>query len=78
MKTIEVKPFGVLVEVLGAESILLNDIDTTDSLVIVLEKQFPGLKEKIYAVAVNKKIITSNTSLESNAIVVLLPPFSGG
>ena len=78
MKQVEVKPFGVLADVIGTQSLLLYDVDTTESLVHQLEKKFPALKEKKYAIAVNKKIVTANTILDSNVIVALLPPFSGG
>ena len=78
MKQVEVKPFGVLAEIIGAQSFIVKDVDTTASLIRQIEDQFPGLKEKKYALAVNRQIVTNDTVLEPNAIIALLPPFSGG
>jgi len=69
--------FGPLADIAG-RSVFVNDVDDTDSLVKALHKTYPALAEAIYIVAVNKEIIGSNTLLNENSVVALLPPFSGG
>jgi molybdopterin synthase sulfur carrier subunit len=43
-----------------------------------LHRTYPALAESKYVIAVNKQVITSNTSLDENSVVALLPPYSGG
>jgi molybdopterin synthase sulfur carrier subunit len=50
----------------------------TDGLVRALHSTYPALAESKYVIAVNKQVITSNTSLDENSVVALLPPYSGG
>ena len=69
--------FGHLAEVAG-NSVVVNDVADTDSLVHVLHKKYPALAGAKYAIAVNRKLINSNTLLTENTVVALLPPFSGG
>lgn len=69
--------FGQLTEITG-HSILVDNITDTDSLVKELNKLYPALADKKYAVAVDKKIIIANTVLTGDSMVALLPPFSGG
>lgn len=69
--------FGQLCELLG-ENLVLNDINDTDSLITVLNKNYSGLMDTKYIIAVNKKLITGNTLLMDNSIVALMPAFSGG
>lgn len=69
--------FGQLCELLG-ENLMLNDIADTNSLTETLNKRFPQLADAKYLMAVNKKVVTENTSLTNNSTVALLPPFSGG
>ena len=69
--------FGRLADIAG-NSILVNDIADTDSLINALQNTYPALAEAKYVIAVNKQVITSNTLLNENSVVALLPPFSGG
>jgi sulfur-carrier protein len=69
--------FGQLCEVLG-EKLVMNNIADTESLQQELHKKFPALENYKYVMAVNKKQVTVNTVLNEDAIVALLPPFSGG
>ena len=70
--------FGQLTDITGQASILLEDIADTDALTTRLHQQFPALANAKYAIAINKKLINSNTLLTNNCSVALLPPFSGG
>jgi sulfur-carrier protein len=77
-KNITILAFGPVTDIIGKNGITINDVNNTSELVIQLEKIYPALKSANYALAVNKKIINQSESLEDNAVVALLPPFSGG
>ena len=70
--------FGQLTDITGEETILLDHIADTDALAMLLHQKFPALANSKYAIAVDKKVIKSNTILTQNCTVALLPPFSGG
>lgn len=78
MKEITVLPFGAVAEVLGQSNLKLANLSSTDELKQQLERDYPALKTIPYAIAVNKQLVTGSASLEHNATVALLPPFSGG
>ena len=73
----EVLFFGKLVDIAG-NSLVINNVASTEELLEQLRLQFPALAAEKYIVAVDKKTITENTSLTDNCTVALLPPFSGG
>jgi len=70
--------FGQLTDITGTETISMEDIIDTNSLVEILQQTYPVLLNSKFLVAVNKKIISANTVLTDNCTVALLPPFSGG
>ena len=69
--------FGRLADIAG-NSVFINDAADTDSLINALHNIYPALAEAKYVIAVNKQVVTSNTLLNENTVVALLPPFSGG
>ena len=69
--------FGSLTEIVG-ESIQLENISDTDLLIAELNKRYPALQHSKYLVAVNKRMVSSNTELNVNDTVALMSPFSGG
>ena len=73
-----VKIFGQLSDVIGSNSLEVNGITNTDDLIKNLQLQYPALADSKYRLAVNRNIIQSNTALQQDAEVALLPPFSGG
>jgi sulfur-carrier protein len=75
---IQIKIFGQLTDIVKSHELTLNDIADTNSLVSELNKRYPTLSASRYIMAVNKQTITANTVLDSDSIVALLPPFSGG
>jgi sulfur-carrier protein len=77
-KNITILAFGPVSDIIGKHGITINDVDNTNELVIKLEITYPALKSVNYTLAVNKKIINQSEALEDNAVVALLPPFSGG
>jgi molybdopterin converting factor small subunit len=69
--------FGKLVDIAG-NSISVDEVKDTDSLVNSLNKIYPALANTKYVIAVNKKVINQNTILDNRSEIALLPPFSGG
>ncbi len=69
--------FGQLCEVLG-EKLEMDNITDTENLQQALHKKFPQLANYKYVIAVNKKQVNTNTVLNEDCTVALLPPFSGG
>jgi molybdopterin synthase sulfur carrier subunit len=70
--------FGQIAEITGKTTWKLSDVKDTNNLIAILEKEFPNLVNVKYSIAVNKKIIQSNTILKAEDTIALLPPFSGG
>lgn len=70
--------FGQLAEVTGKSSQKLAGITNTDELKKSLQQQYPALEKLTFSIAVNKKMIQQNTTLQPEDEVALLPPFSGG
>jgi sulfur-carrier protein len=75
---IYVKIFGQLSDITGKNELQFSNVRDTDQLLKELQDLYPSLKHVKYACAVDQKVIKSNTMLEENSIVALLPPFSGG
>jgi sulfur-carrier protein len=69
--------FGRLAEIAGS-AVFVTDVADTDSLISALRKTYPAIAEAKYVIAVDKRVITSNTLLNEKSVVALLPPFSGG
>jgi molybdopterin converting factor small subunit len=69
--------FGQVAEAVNARELHI-EADDTEALLTALHEQFPVLKNAVFAVAVNKSTVHTNTALSNNDEVALLPPFSGG
>jgi len=74
---IKLLTFGQITEIIGQSESAVNALDS-DALKAQLIRQFPGLKDLQFVIAVNKKLISKNTDLKDGDTVALLPPFSGG
>ncbi len=72
------KVFGHLVDIMGSDTIEVADVINSDELISSLQSKYAMLKNVKYKIAVNRNIIQSNTTLQRNAEIALLPPFSGG
>ncbi|MES2591189.1 MAG: MoaD/ThiS family protein [Bacteroidota bacterium] len=70
--------FGALKEITGSEKIDLQNIKDTEEVNEQLLQRYPLLKQKIYRIALNKKLIIKNELLNEGDIIALLPPFAGG
>jgi molybdopterin synthase sulfur carrier subunit len=73
-----IKVFGQLYDIVGGSSIEIDNASNTNELIKNLQTKYPALVNSKFKVAVNRNIIQSNTIIESNAEIALLPPFSGG
>jgi len=73
-----IKIFGQLHDIVGSNSVEVENVANTDELIQQLQLKYPALKNSKYKVAVNRNIIQLNTALQQNAEIALLPPFSGG
>jgi molybdopterin synthase sulfur carrier subunit len=78
MSRIHILTFGAVTDITGNKSFVMEEIDSTEKLTRVLEEKYPLLKNLQYVIAVNKEVIQRHTTLENNATVAILPPFSGG
>ena len=70
--------FGQLTDITGEQNLVVSDVKDTDQLVSKLKTMYPAIASAKFIMAVNKKVISENTILESNSTIALLPPFSGG
>ena len=70
--------FGQIADFTGNSELTLDTVPDTDTLRASLAEQYPNLAKIRYAIAVDKQLINSNTPLNDQSVVALLPPFSGG
>jgi molybdopterin converting factor small subunit len=75
---IEVRFFGQLTDRTGCTSFQLDNPVDTETLIQSLHDKFPALTGVKYMVAVDNKMVNTNTVLAPGCRVDLLPPFSGG
>jgi len=69
--------FGQIAELLS-NKITFDAVSDTDTLRNKLEEKFPALLNIKYAIAIDKKIVLSNTEINETSTIAILPPFSGG
>lgn len=70
--------FGQIIDITGSSELVMDTVPDTDTLRELLREQFPHLANIRYALAVDKQLSTTNTPLNDQSVVALLPPFSGG
>jgi len=75
---IKVKAFGKIAEILQQEEFLMERVESTEAMKAYLGANYPGLKNMKYQIALDKKIMSGDSSLIGVTEVALLPPFSGG
>ncbi len=79
--TITVKYFGSLTDITRTSSEQFTFLTTPFSLYQLkneLSEKYPSLNNSNFRVAHNQQIISEDVILNSNDVVALLPPFSGG
>jgi sulfur-carrier protein len=75
---IEIISFGQIAEFINNQKIEVDGIADTDAFKQYLEDRFPTLKSMKYKLAMNKNIVQQNTEIKNQAVVAIMPPFSGG
>jgi sulfur-carrier protein len=70
--------FGQLADAAGTKTLQLDGAADTDELIRHVERVCASLRGLTYIVAVDRRIIQSNTPLSPHTEIALLPPFSGG
>lgn len=75
---VKIMAFGKIADIVDRNEWKWEGVKNTEALRERLENDFPQLQGMRYLIAVNKKIATSETLLQDQAEIALLPPFSGG
>lgn len=79
MKNITIRFYGMLVEETKTDKLeiqsLANDIFELNKEIL---KQFPKLRNYVYQVALNEKLVDDSVEIKSNDVIAFLPPFAGG
>ncbi|MBK8553650.1 MAG: MoaD/ThiS family protein [Ignavibacteria bacterium] len=75
---INILTFGHITDITSKAEFRISEVKDTDELRIKLSELFSAIRSIKYSIAVNKKVIQSNTVLTNDDTVALLPPFSGG
>jgi len=70
--------FGQIAQITSKSAWKISEVKDTNSLIKKLEEEFPSLVKMKYSIAVNKKVIQENTTINDKDTIALLPPFSGG
>jgi len=75
---IELISFGKISDFISNQNLEIEGIETTDDLKIHLEKNFPGLADVKYKLALNKNLVQQNSEIKNRDSIAIMPPFSGG
>jgi molybdopterin synthase sulfur carrier subunit len=75
---LHIQVFGQLSEILGSTGVDIPFFADTNELRKWLLTEYPALDKLPFLIAVDKKVSQTNTPLNENAVIALLPPFSGG
>jgi sulfur-carrier protein len=75
---IKINTFGQISELITAPFLDLEPVMDTDQLRMELLKKYPLMADKQFVIAVDKKIVLTNTVINEKSEIALLPPFSGG
>ena len=73
-----VKFYGVLADHIHSGEKEIPFQPATQTLLHYLEKQYPGLLNYSFRVAINNEIIELPADLHENDSIALIPPFPGG
>jgi len=74
----EILIFGSLTDVFGVDRLVMDAPSDTALLQQNLLKQYPGLSQMKYFLALNKIMVQEKQALQEADVVALMPAFSGG
>jgi len=77
-QTMTIQCYGRIKEITGADIIVVQMAENEKDLREKIIRRFPILQNEAFAVAVNRKILSSNETFLPDSEIALLPPFSGG
>ena len=76
---LKLKYFGMIAEAVGKESEIIDfSLKTVEELDHFIKNEYSKLLSMNYKIAVNQSFVESNTLLNENDEIALLPPFAGG
>lgn len=75
---VNILAFGKIADITARSAWKMEGVRSSSDLREQLEAQYPALRDMRYQIAVDKKIVNSETQLTDGTEVALLPPFSGG
>lgn len=78
MDRIKVLFFGELAELTATSQLEVSGPLLLSELREELERNYPTLKDRVFQVAVNKRLATGKEQLNNGDEVAFLPPFAGG
>lgn len=75
---IHIRFFGSLADLIGKSKLVVNDCTDILSVKEKVICEYPQLKDCVFLISVNKKLVKDNHPLEEGNEVAFLPPFAGG
>jgi molybdopterin converting factor small subunit len=75
---IHLKAFGMLAEKMGTDSLEIENPGSSEILKQQLLAQFPELKGMTFRMALDRKLLQTDTDISQGQEIALLPPYSGG
>jgi molybdopterin synthase sulfur carrier subunit len=75
---IHLKAFGMLAEKMGTDSLEVENPGSSEVLRRQLLQQFPALQSLTFRMALDRKLLQTDTDISQGQEIALLPPFSGG
>lgn len=78
MKSITVKSFGKIQEIITEDVVVNFEGETIQDLKNYLVQAYPKLADVYFNVAMNKNIVNDDMIVENQSEIALLPPYSGG
>ncbi|MDP1744960.1 MAG: MoaD/ThiS family protein [Bacteroidota bacterium] len=70
--------FGSLADLIGKSKLVVNDCTDVLSIKEKVICECPQLKDCVFLISVNRKLVKNNHALEEGNEVAFLPPFAGG
>jgi molybdopterin converting factor small subunit len=76
--SLKIELFGVLAELAGKSTLVVDSVDNTTLLRESVLSKFPSFADVNFVVSVNREIVSGTHSVSSGDEIAFLPPFSGG